>query len=51
VASNPPVYSLRRIRAYDEIQKSLEPKSDKLDGYSTVPNTAMNMSVPNKATS
>jgi len=31
VAANRPVYSLRRIRAYDELQKSLQSKSGTLD--------------------
>ena len=30
-SDSPPVYSLRRNRAYDELQKSLQPKSGKLD--------------------
>ena len=33
MASNPLEYSLRRIRAYDRIKKSLQPKSGKLDRW------------------
>lgn len=33
VASYPPEYSLRRIHAYDNLKKSLQPKSGKLDRW------------------
>jgi hypothetical protein len=32
-ASNPPEYSLRRILAYDELQKLMQPKLGKLDRW------------------